>query len=289
MTTVAVLGTGIMGGPFARNIARAGMTVRAWNRTREKAEPLAQYGVEVADSPAEAATDVDVVLTMLSDGAAVEEVMDSGGALATMSADGIWLQMSTVGIAATERLAAMAAEAGVGFVDAPVVGTRGPAEEGQVLVLAAGPPDVRDRAAPVFDAIGRETRWLGEEPGAASRMKLVFNGWLVSLVESLAETLVFARAVGVPPEQFLDAIKDTPMGLAYAELKGRAMVAEDFDEVAFPLRWAAKDARLVVVAAEGAGIELPLLRVAAEQFTRAVEAGHGDEDMAAAYWASKPG
>jgi 3-hydroxyisobutyrate dehydrogenase len=289
MTTVAVLGTGIMGAPFARNIARAGMTVRAWNRTREKADPLSQDGVEVADSPAEAATDVDVVLTMLSDGTAVEEVMDAGGALAAMSADGIWLQMSTVGIAATERLAAMAAEAGVGFVDAPVVGTRGPAEEGQVLVLAAGPPDRRDRAAPVFDAIGRETRWMGEEPGTASRMKLVFNGWLVSLVESLAETLVFARVVGVPPEQFLDAIKDTPMGLAYAELKGRAMVAEDFDEVAFPLRWAAKDARLVVEAAESAGFDLPLLRVAAEQFTKAAEAGHGDEDMAAAYWASKPG
>jgi 3-hydroxyisobutyrate dehydrogenase len=226
---------------------------------------------------------------MLGDGPAVEEVMDAGGALGAMSADGTWLQTSTVGIAATERLAALAAEAGVGFVDAPVVGTRGPAEQGQVLVLAAGPPDVRDRAAPVFDAIGRETRWVGEEPGPASRMKLVFNGWLVSLVEGLAETLVFARAVGVPPDQFLDAIKDSPIGFAYAELKGRAMVAEDFAEVAFPLRWAAKDARLVEEAAEGAGVDFPLLRVAAEQFTRAVEADHGDEDMAAAYWASRPG
>jgi 3-hydroxyisobutyrate dehydrogenase len=289
VTTVAVLGTGIMGAPFARHIARAGMTVRAWNRTREKAEALAEDGVEVADSAAAAASGADVVLTMLGDGPAVEDVMDAGGAIAAVDADAVWLQTSTVGIAATERLAALAAEAGVGFVDAPVVGTRGPAEQGQVLVLAAGPPDVRDRAAPVFDAIGRETRWLGEEPGAASRMKLVFNGWLVALVESLAETLVFARSVGVPPGEFLDAIKDSPLGLAYAELKGRAMVAEDFDEVAFPLRWAAKDARLVVEAAESAGIDLPLLRVSAEQFTRAEEGSHGEEDMAAAYWASKRG
>jgi 3-hydroxyisobutyrate dehydrogenase len=289
VTTVAVLGTGIMGAPFARNIAQAGMTVRAWNRTREKAEPLAGDGVEVAATPADAAAGADVVLTMLGDGPAVEEVMGEGGALAAMEPGGVWLQTSTVGIAATERLAAMASEAGVGFVDAPVVGTRVPAEQGQVLVLAAGPPDVRDRADPVFDAIGRETRWLGEEPGAASRMKLVFNGWLVSLVESLAETLVFARAVGVPPDRFLDAIKDSPIGFAYAELKGRAMVAEDFGEVAFPLRWAAKDARLVEEAADAADLELPLMRVAAEQFTRAVDAGHGEEDMGAAYWASRAG
>jgi 3-hydroxyisobutyrate dehydrogenase len=119
-------------------------------------------------------------------------------------------------------------------------------------------------------------------------MKLVFNGWLVSLVESLAETLVFARAVGVAPADFLDAIKDSPLGFAYAELKGRAMVAEDFDEVAFPLRWAAKDGRLVEEAAQSAGLELPLMRAAAEQFAKAVEAGHGDEDLAAAYWASRP-
>jgi 3-hydroxyisobutyrate dehydrogenase len=289
VTTVAVLGTGIMGSAFARNIARAGMTVRAWNRTREKAEPLAADGIQIADSPADAAAGVDIVLTMLGDGAAVEKVMGEGGALAALGKEGLWLQTSTVGIAATERLAAMAAEAGVAFVDSPVVGTRGPAEEGQVQVLASGPPELRDRAAPVFDAIGRETQWVGEEPGAASRMKLVYNGWLVSLVESLAETLVFARAIGVPPEKFLDAIKDSPIGFAYAELKGRAMVAEDFDEVAFPLRWAAKDARLVVEAAESAGLELPLMRATSAQFNKSVESGHGDEDMAAAYWASKPG
>src|SRR2546423_11274244 len=106
-----------------------------------------------------------------------------------MNDDGVWLQMSTVGIAATERLAALARERGIAYVDAPVVGTRQPAEAGELLVLASGPEDLRDRAAPVFDAVGRATRWVGDEPGAGTRLKLAFNGWVVSLNESLSATL----------------------------------------------------------------------------------------------------
>jgi 3-hydroxyisobutyrate dehydrogenase len=223
---------------------------------------------------------------MLTDGAAVEAVMaGDGGALAAMDDDAVWLQMSTVGIAATERLAGLARERGVGYVDAPVVGTRQPAEAGELLVLASGPEDVRDRAAPVFDAVGRATRWVGEEPGPASRLKLVFNGWLVSLIESLSETLAFSRAMGIPPEEFLEAIDGTPMNVPYAQLKGRAMAKMDFSEVAFPLRLAHKDARLVLEAADAEGLDLPLMHTAEAQFARAEAAGHGDEDLAAVHHA----
>jgi 3-hydroxyisobutyrate dehydrogenase len=285
-STLGFLGTGIMGAPMSRNCASAGLDVRAWNRTPEKARALADAGVTPVDSPAEAVRGADAVVTMLTDGAAVEAVMaGDGGALAAMDDDAVWLQMSTVGIAATERLAALARERGVGYVDAPVVGTRQPAEAGELLVLASGPEGVRDRAAPVFDAVGRATRWVGDEPGPASRLKLVFNGWLVSLIESLSETLAFSRAMGIPPEEFLEAIDGSPMNVPYAQIKGRAMAKMDFSKVAFPLRLAHKDARLVLEAAEAESLDLPLMRTAEAQFARAEADGHGDEDLAAVHHA----
>jgi 3-hydroxyisobutyrate dehydrogenase len=289
-TTVAFLGTGIMGAPMARSCAAAGLDVGAWNRTPEKAQALADQGVTPFESPAEAVRDADAVVTMLTEGAAVEAVMaGDGGALAAMDADAVWLQMSTVGIAATERLAGLVRERGVAYVDAPVVGTRQPAEAGELLVLASGPEVLRDRVAPVFDAVGRATRWVGKEPGPASRLKLVFNGWLVSLMESLSETLAFSRAMGIPPEQFLEAIDGTPMNVPYAQLKGKAMAKMDFSEVAFPLRLAHKDAWLVLEAADAEGLELPLMRTAESQFARADADGHGDEDLAAVHYAVAAG
>jgi 3-hydroxyisobutyrate dehydrogenase len=284
-TTVTFLGTGIMGAPMARNCAAAGLEVRAWDRTPEKARALADDGVTPVDSSADAVRGADIVVTMLADGAAVEAVMIGGGALAATEDDALWLQMGTVGVAATDRLIALAAERGIAYVDAPVVGTRQPAEAGELLVLASGPDDLRDRAAPVFDAVGRATRWVGDEPGAGTRLKLVFNGWLVSVIESLSETLAFSRAMGIPPQEFLRAIDGTPMNVPYAQLKGAAMARMDFSEVAFPLRLAHKDARLVLEAAEAEGLDLPLMRTAEAQFGRAEADGHGDEDLAAVHHA----
>src|SRR4051812_1542717 len=147
--TVAVLGTGTMGAPMAVNIARAGQTVRAWNRTAAKAEGL--DGVEAAATVAEAVEGADLVVTMLADGDAVEQVARE--ALPAMGDGTVWLQMSTVGIEATERLALLAQERGVEFVDAPVIGTKQPAEQGKLTVLASGPREARERAKPVFDAV----------------------------------------------------------------------------------------------------------------------------------------
>ena len=290
--TVAVLGTGIMGAPMAANLASAGLDVRVWNRSREKAEPLTDRGAEVADSPRQAADGADLVLTMLADGDSVQEVMSGeDGALAAMHEDALWLQMSTVGIEATERLRGLAAERGIGFVDAPVFGTRQPAEQGELRVLAAAPQGLRARCAPVFHAIGSEVRWVGEEPGAASRFKLVLNAWLLLLVEALSETIAFARTLDVDPERFLDAIDGGPLDFPYVRLKGRPMIGLTFDDVAFSLGLAAKDARLVREAAGAAGAdgpELPFLQVLDAQYERAVELGHGDEDVAAVHHATRP-
>jgi 3-hydroxyisobutyrate dehydrogenase len=159
--TVAVLGTGIMGAAMVRNLLSAGIEVRAWNRSREKAEPLAQSGAQVVADPADAARGADFILTMLADADAVEEVL-GGDVLSALAGDGVWLQMSTVGEGGNERLAGLAADLGVAYVDAPVLGTKQPAEQGQLVVLASGPEEVRERSEQVFSAVGSKTVWLGE-------------------------------------------------------------------------------------------------------------------------------
>ena len=279
MTSIAVLGTGVMGAPMARNLARAGLDVRAYNRTRARAEPLAADGVTVHDEAAEAVRGADVVLTMLADGDAVGAVMADEGVLDAMADDAVWIQASTVGVRAADELAELAAGRGVAYVDAPVSGTKQPAEEGKLTVLASGPQDVRERLAPVFDAVAARVVWLGEA-GAGSRMKMVVNTWLLALVEGLAESVALAEALGLDPMDFIGAIEGGPVFAPYAKLKGTAMVQEAF-EPSFALALAAKDARLAALAAGDAGLQLPLPATIAAQMQRGVDAGHGDQDMSA--------
>ena len=280
---VAFLGTGIMGAPMARNVRAAGHVVSAWHRTPEKAEPLARDGVTVAGSVAEAVAGADVVVTMLADAAAVEAVAEAAlGAL-----DGaVLVQMSTIGLDATERLARRADEAGVAFVDAPVSGTKQPAEQGRLLVLASGPEEVRERVAPVFDAVGSRTVWLGAA-GTGQRLKLVLNTWLLGMTEALAEAIALAEALGLDARTFLETIDGAPVGAPYAQLKGPMMIEGEFPP-AFPLALAAKDAGLALEAAEGAGLRLAALAAVRDQMQRAADAGHGDQDMAATIHASRP-
>jgi 3-hydroxyisobutyrate dehydrogenase len=279
---VAVLGTGIMGGPMARNLAAAGHEVRAWNRSPEKAQGL--DGVEPAETIADAVRGAEVVVTMLADADAVEAVVRE--ALQAMDGGSVLVQTSTIGPEGTARVAELAAEAGVPFVDAPVLGTKKPAEDGKLTVLASGPEDVRERVQPVFDAIGATTLWLGDA-GAGSRLKLVVNTWLLSLTEGLAEAIALAEALGVDPQTFLDAIDGGPVGSPYANLKGKLMIERDFP-ASFPLELALKDAKLALAAAEEQGLRLGALQAVAEQMERAVEAGHGQADMAATIHASRP-
>jgi 3-hydroxyisobutyrate dehydrogenase len=282
MARVAVLGTGIMGAPMARNIAAAGHDVVVWNRTRPKAEATA---LQVADSPADAVRRADLVVTMLADLAAVESALDDE-TLAAFGPEAIWIQSSTVGLG-IERLAERAKAHDVAFVDAPVSGTRQPAERGELLVLASGPEELRERCTPVFEPIASRVLWLGEA-GSGSRLKLVLNAWLLLLLEAIAEGLTFAAAAGFEPERLLETITGGQLDFGYAQLKGRMMIAHDYP-AAFPLRLALKDAGLVEEVAERAGIELPGLRVATDQLAQALEQGHGDEDMSAVFEAVRGG
>lgn len=276
--TVAVLGTGTMGAPIARNLASAGFDVRVWNRSAERAESLRGEGISVAESPAAAVAGADVLITMLPTGEIVREVAEP--ALAACERDAVWVQMSTVGIDHAERLGQLASDRGVAYVDAPVSGTKEPAEKGELVVLASGPDELRDRLDPLFDVIGARTLWLGPA-GAGTRMKLVINTWLLALVEGLAETVALAEGLGVDPARFLEAISGGPLDAGYAQLKGKAMLDSEF-EPSFALALAAKDARLVRDAVAAEGLNLPLPGLIAERLKRADAAGFGDEDLAAA-------
>jgi 3-hydroxyisobutyrate dehydrogenase len=285
--SVAVLGTGIMGAPIARNLAGAGFEVRAWNRTREKAEHLGEDGVQVTNASRDAVRGADAVITVMADGEAVEAVMGGeDGALAAMDDDALWLQSSTVGLKATERLAALARDRDVTLVDAPVLGTKEPAEQGQLIVLASGPDEARESCSPVFEIIGSKTVWLGEA-GAGSRMKVVVNSWLLALTAGLGETIALAETLGTDPGAFLEIVDGSPVGVPYAQLKGKMMI-EDRYPPSFPLVLAEKDAGLVLEAAERGGLEARVARTVHELFARADELGHGHEDMAAVHEASEP-
>jgi 3-hydroxyisobutyrate dehydrogenase len=275
-----------MGLAMARNISRAGMAVRAWNRTREKAEPLREDGAEILDTPAQAAQGADVVMTMLSDTDAVLAATEGEDGWPAGAADGVlWLQTSTIGEQGTGRCAELAARAGARFVDAPVLGTKQPAEQGKLVVLASGPEQLREPAEPIFDAIGQRTLWVGEA-GQGTLLKLAVNSWIVTVTEGTAETIALAEGLGIDPRLFLDAIEGGPLDLPYLRLKSKAIMERDF-EPSFRLALAAKDARLVEEAAERRELDLPMLSAIRRRLEEGVPE-HGDEDMSATYLTSQP-
>ena len=277
--TVALLGTGTMGAGMAASIARAGLPLRVWNRSREKAEPLAGVGAVIADSPAEAVEGADLVLTMLFDADAVAATMEQ--ARASLAPGAVWVQQSTVGVEGSDRLVALARDLGVAYVDAPVLGTRKPAQDGALVVLASGPQDVRELVTPVFDAIGSRTLWLGAA-GEASRLKLAANAWVITVVEGIAESLALTRSLGLDPHLFLQAVAGGAMDAPYVQLKGTAMIEGDFAP-SLSLDGAAKDGDLIVAAARGAGVELAVVEAARDHLARARAAGHGGQDLSATY------
>jgi len=280
--TIAVLGTGIMGAPIARNLSRHGFAVRAWNRTPAKAQALADAGIQVCDSPAAAVQGATLVATMLNDGKAVRETMQA--AAPGLAQGAIWLQLSTVGIVEIDTLAAQARELGLVFYDAPVLGTRQPAELGQLLVLASGPASARAAVQPAFDAIGKRTLWVADHAGPSSRLKLALNHWAFTLTHGTAESLALAKGLGVDPALVLDAITGGPLDSGYFQSKSAAMLADDYTP-SFSVINALKDSELIVQAGAQVGVAMDTAQAGAQRFRRARDAGHGDKDMAASHLA----
>jgi 3-hydroxyisobutyrate dehydrogenase len=286
--TVAVLGTGIMGAAMARNLLRSGLAVRAWNRTRAKAEALVADGAYCAKSPADAVAGADVVLTMLNDGPRVLATMRE--ASEGLAPGAVWAQAATVGVDATAELADFARQHDLIFVDAPVLGTKQPAEAGQLLIVAAGPKSARALLTPVFDAVGQRTTWVDDDgsTGAASRLKLVLNSWVGALMHATGEAMALARGLDVDPQAFLDSLSGGPLDNGYLRIKSAAILSGDYTP-SFTVTNALKDARLIVDAGERSGVRLDVARAGVARFERLERQGQGERDMAATYLASFEG
>lgn len=275
---LAILGTGTMGAGMARSAKREGLDVVVWNRTRARAEPLAADGVEVADTVTAAVTGADAVMTMLFDTDSVLAVTDElVGALAP---DAVWLQAATVGPDGIGRIARAAGD--VALLDAPVLGTKAPAEQGKLVPLVSGPAALIEKAGPVLDAIGTKTVVAGDTLGAGSALKLACNAWVLSITAAAAQSLALARAQDVDPQLVLDAIGGGAADSPYLQLKGGAVLDGDFTP-SFELDGGRKDLALITEVAAATGVPTALLEALGGLFGRASELGAGDQDLAAVY------
>ncbi|HWE65683.1 MAG TPA: NAD(P)-dependent oxidoreductase [Acidimicrobiales bacterium] len=277
---VAVIGTGTMGTAMALRLLGAGMEVDVWSRHAASMTPLISAGATAYDTASDAVAHADVVITMLPTAEATIGVMVDGEALASMRPQAVWAQMATIGIRATEGLVAETRRMrpSVTYVDAPVSGSRDPAEKGQLLILASGPTRAAAPLGPVFDQLGRATLWLGPA-GAGSRMKLVLNTWLAFQAEGAAEAAALAERLHVPTTALFTALRDNPLASPYALGKLTRMVEHDY-HTDFSLSWALKDLDLADTEA-GPGV-VPVADAIAARWRHLVDAGSGGLDVSAA-------
>jgi 3-hydroxyisobutyrate dehydrogenase len=278
---VTVLGTGAMGTGMARSLLREGIDVAVWNRTAERSEPLSDDGATVALDPAAAVTGADVVVAILFDAAATLDVMAT--VLPAMKTGAVFVQCATVGIAGASQTAAVAAEHGVAFLDCPVLGTKAPAEQGKLVMLASGDPALRERVQPAFDAMGAKTVWVGAELGLGSKLKLVCNAWIGALTAAVGQSFALAKGLGLDQQLMLDALGGAAADSPYLQAKGKVIIEESYAPQ-FTVDGARKDMGLIRAAAAASDLSTALVDGVLAAFDAASEAGHGDDDMAAVYF-----
>ena len=277
---VAVIGTGIMGAGMAERLLDQGFAVDVWDRTGGATARLAERGATAHAQPAEAIRVADVVLTMLPTGDAVSDVMLGQDGLAAMRPGGIWAQMGTIGVEATERLISEVAnrQPDVDFVDAPVSGTREPARNGQLTIIGSGPDRARATLEPVFNALGQRVLWLGAA-GLGMRLKLVLNTWLAFEIEAAAEASATAHRLGVPYSALLAAVQGGPLASGTALARLAKMESSDHSPQ-FPLEWGLKDLDLTAAATGPEAI--PVATAIADRWRSLVREGYGRLDVSAA-------
>jgi 3-hydroxyisobutyrate dehydrogenase len=275
--TVAILGIGAMGHGMATSALRAGIPTVVWNRDPEATRDLAELGAEVADTAADAARRAAIVVTMVTDTNAVVSIARDQGMLAALAPGAIWVQMSTIGVTGIEQVAAMvdAERRDVTLIDAPVSGSRDPAEQGALTIFASGPDEARPRVAPLFDALGQRTIWVGPV-GAGSRVKVVNNTWLAFGAEAIATSVALARHLGLETETVADALGGGPLESPWQAAKLQRIAKGEFS-AQFALSLALKDVRLAL---EAAGHDrFTAFACLADEWQQAVDQGLGDQDL----------
>ena len=275
---LAFIGLGKMGAGMARNLLRAGHTVTVYNRSRDKADALAADGARVADSPADACRDAEVVMTMVADDHALDEiVVGRHGIAAAMKAGCVHLSHSTISTALARKLADEHAHRKQGYLSVPVFGRPEAAETKKLVVVAAGPNELIERCRPLFDAIGRATYIVGDQPWQANVAKLCGNFMVISAIEAFGEAYATLRKAGVVPQVFLE-IMTTLLGSPVLTNYGRAIAEENFEPAGFALRLGLKDVRLMLAASEECTSPMPLASLVHDHLLSALAQGQGEMD-----------
>ncbi len=274
---VAVLGIGAMGHGMAASALRAGIPTIVWDRRAEATRDLARVGAEVAETAADAARRAAIVITMVTDTDAVISIARDQGMLAGLARGAVWAQMGTIGVAGTDRIAAMveAERPDVTLIDAPVSGSTDPAERGQLTIFGSGPDDVRPRVATLFDALGQRTIWVGPV-GTGTRLKLVNNTWLAFAAEAVATSVALGRRLGLETEMVLEALGGSPLASPWQAAKLQRIANGDFS-AQFALSLALKDVHLALQGA--GGDKFAALAALADEWQQVVDQGLGDYDL----------
>jgi len=278
---IGFVGLGNMGLPIARNLLKAGHELTVYNRTPSKAEALASEGARVANSLTEACAP-EVVVNMLGDDAAVEQMaFGDGGLVNTLASGGIHLSLSTISTALSRRLTQAHSAHAQGFVASPVFGRPDAAEAARLVAIAAGPEEAIARVRPLLEAIARKVIVIGSEPYSANAFKLAGNFLIASTLETLSEVFTLARKSGVDPAKFLEILNGSFFQSPVYENYGKIILGGKFSPPGFALRLGLKDVRLVLAAAEEASVPMPVASVIRDHFASAVARGWGDMDWAA--------
>jgi 3-hydroxyisobutyrate dehydrogenase len=271
---VTILGSGNMGSAMAARLLDTGHQVTTWNRHAGRAQQLADLGVTTAPDVQPAVANASVVITMVTNGEAVHAIAEQ--MLSAMRLDAVWVQASTVGAEWADRLRALAENHGRAILDAPVSGSTGPARNGTLSWLIAGPSTAVDSARPVLNALGERILVVGTRQ-EASRLKLIVNTWMTAATVAMADVLVACDRLGIPRSALLDVIGAGPLAMPYALQKAQLMTDGNY-RAGFPVELALKDIRL---AEQAEGGQQPLVHVVEDRLQRAVDAGHGRDDVAA--------
>lgn len=278
---IGFIGLGIMGSRMAANLQKAGHELVVYNRTAEKAQRLVEGGAKLAETAAEVASETEVVITMLSTPDVVRQVAEEF--LPVMAAGSFWIDISTVNPSFSSEMAQLSTEHHVEFVDAPVAGSKAPAENGELLFLAGGKEEELTEVAPLFDIMGKKTLYLGEI-GNGANVKMLINLMLAQSMATFSEAIALGKGMGLDEGQLLNILTATPVVAPVMGLLKARLLAGDFD-VNFPLKWIHKDVMLALDTASELSVQMPSLEQTETLYKNALDAGLGDLDFSAIYQA----
>ncbi len=279
---VGFVGLGNMGSGIARNLIKAGHTLTVYNRTKSRAEDLLPLGARVAETPGDAASDAEVVMTMLAEDHALEAVvLGPGNILESLPSGAVHVGMSTISVALSRRLAVRHNEKRQHYVAAPVFGRPDAAAAAKLFVVAGGASDQIERCQPLFSAIGQKTFVAGDEAFAANVFKLAGNFMITTVIESLSEAFALIRKSGLDPHKFLEVLTGSLFASPVYRNYGAMIAADKFEPVGFKLPLGFKDNKLVLTAAEEVAVPMPMANLVHDRFVTAIAQGMSDSDWAA--------